>query len=64
MKNGLNRFLTREEIMKDNGISRSTFFRYQKQGILERVGPSSPIYSVESVERLKNYLDVKDQIGS
>ena len=50
--------------MKDNGISRSTFFRYQKQGILERVGPSSPIYSVESVERLKNYLDVKDQIGS
>ena len=64
MKNGLNRFLTREEIMKDNGISRSTFFRDQKQGILERVGPSSPIYSVESVERLKNYLDVKDQIGS
>ena len=56
--------LTRKQIMKDNGISRSTFFRFQKQGILERVGPTSPIYSEESVERLKTYLDVKNQIGS
>ena len=64
MESQLSRFLTREQIMKDNGISRSTFFRFQKQGILERVGPTSPIYSEKSVERLKTYLDVKSQIGS
>ena len=64
MESQLTQFLTREKIMKDYGISRSTFFRFQKQGILERVGPTSPIYSEESVERLGTYLDVKSQIGS
>ena len=64
MKSQLKRFLTRENIMKENGISRATFYRYHRQGILERANPESPFYSAESVERLKIYLEVKRQISA
>jgi len=54
---------TKEIIMKDLDICRSTFYHYVRMGILERNSLRSPFFTEESFGVLNNYLDVKRRLN-
>ena len=54
---------TKEIIMKDLDLCRSTFYHYVRMGILERHSLRSPFFTEESFGVLNNYLDVKRRLN-
>lgn len=54
---------TKEVIMKELDLCKSTFYHYVRMGILERNSLRSPFFTEESFGVLHNYLDVKRRLN-